>query len=43
MRTASGASRMAVSTKPYQTSFRRTPPAWNRLRMLAVGLRRMSG
>jgi hypothetical protein len=33
----------AVSMKPYQRSFRPTPPAWKRLRMSSVELRRMSG
>jgi hypothetical protein len=42
-RTASGASRTAVSMKAYHSSFRRTPPAWKRLRISAVGLRRMAG
>ena len=33
--TASGASKTAVSMKPYQSSFNRSPPAWNRLRIVA--------
>jgi hypothetical protein len=42
-RTASGASKTAVSMKPYQSSLRPTPPALKRLKTSSVGLRRMFG
>ena len=29
--------------KPYQTSFSRSPPAWNRLRIEPTGLRSTEG
>jgi hypothetical protein len=39
--TAGGASKTAVSMKPYQSIFNRSPPASKRLRIVPTGPRRM--